>query len=712
MKSLSVVMISLSLVVAGASYGSATVSDQTTKATVITGLTSMPLAFTENQGQWDDLAQVQLGSPQAVDSNLEYLGSCLWSDMRDIWVEGNYAYCLFANGLVIMDVSDSTSPDTLSSVYVQGYLGSLFKNGNYVFLARGETGFAVVDVSNPLDPHLIGRYYTSGWFYDVFVLGTTAFMAGSGGLFIIDVSEPSDPTLLSNPYTGFVQGVFVQDSIAYAAIGYLGLLIMNVSDPFNPDSIGHYDTPDNASDVYIVDTLAYIAAWDSGLHIIDVGNPTNPTFVGSLQTGGYASGVLVEDTLAFVDIASYRKIVNVSDPANPEIVGTFFPGGTGFDFQDNLAYLVGYFGLHIRTLADTASVFPTGKYELPRNIEGVFVHDSLAFLSGGGVPIVDVNNPTMPKPYDDIGFISNEIVVQETLAYMATQHHLDIINVSDLSTVEMIGTLDIPSDAEGLFVRDSLVFLAATTSGLQIVNCSDPTTPYLTGSYDTPGWARQIFIEGEYAYVADISSLEIINVSDPSDPQWESSYDTPGYEQDVFIGENIAFVSTNDEGLQILDLTDPVNPVPLGVYAATGWCATVIGNLAYSSAGYDGVHILNISDPSNPILAGYYNTSGSPNGLFVKDSIVYVADGASLIILKSTATCCLNRGNVEGGPDHQINIADLTYLVDYLFRGGSPPACQEEGNVDGDPLEQVNVADLTYLVDYLFRGGPPPPPCP
>jgi len=71
------------------------------------------------------------------------------------------------------------------------------------------------------------------------------------------------------------------------------------------------------------------------------------------------------------------------------------------------------------------------------------------------------------------------------------------------------------------------------------------------------------------------------------------------------------------------------------------------------------------------------------------------------------ACCCVARGSVNG--EDGINIADLTYLVDYLFRSGPPPPCPEEGNVNGD--NGVNVADLTYLVDYLFRSGPPPPPC-
>jgi hypothetical protein len=75
-------------------------------------------------------------------------------------------------------------------------------------------------------------------------------------------------------------------------------------------------------------------------------------------------------------------------------------------------------------------------------------------------------------------------------------------------------------------------------------------------------------------------------------------------------------------------------------------------------------------------------------------------------------SCCIGiRGNVDGDIGDNTNVADLTYLVDFLFRGGPAPPCLDEADVDGGG-GSPNVADLTYLVDYLFRGGPPPPPCP
>ena len=51
-------------------------------------------------------------------------------------------------------------------------------------------------------------------------------------------------------------------------------------------------------------------------------------------------------------------------------------------------------------------------------------------------------------------------------------------------------------------------------------------------------------------------------------------------------------------------------------------------------------------------------------------------------------------------------MADLTYLVDYLFGGGPPPPYMNAADVDGSG--SIDVADLSYMVDYLFRGGPEP----
>ncbi|HOD66767.1 MAG TPA: hypothetical protein PKM94_08760 [candidate division Zixibacteria bacterium] len=70
-------------------------------------------------------------------------------------------------------------------------------------------------------------------------------------------------------------------------------------------------------------------------------------------------------------------------------------------------------------------------------------------------------------------------------------------------------------------------------------------------------------------------------------------------------------------------------------------------------------------------------------------------------------SCCVARGDLTG--DGSLKVSDLTFLVNFLFRGGPSPNCPDHGDVNNDG--GIKVSDLTYLVNFLFRSGPPPPPC-
>ena len=87
------------------------------------------------------------------------------------------------------------------------------------------------------------------------------------------------------------------------------------------------------------------------------------------------------------------------------------------------------------------------------------------------------------------------------------------------------------------------------------------------------------------------------------------------------------------------------------------------------------------------------------------------------LVTWSDDDCCIGiRGNVNGDALENINISDVTYLVDYLFGIplGPAPKCLTEGNANGDNEERVNISDITYLIEYLYGVplGPAPPDCP
>lgn len=81
-------------------------------------------------------------------------------------------------------------------------------------------------------------------------------------------------------------------------------------------------------------------------------------------------------------------------------------------------------------------------------------------------------------------------------------------------------------------------------------------------------------------------------------------------------------------------------------------------------------------------------------------------------------SCCELRGDIDHngvGPD----VADMVYLVTFMFSEGPQPECEEpegsayysEADVDGNGTGP-DIADLIYLTGFMFQSGPPPVACP
>ncbi|GAG04484.1 unnamed protein product, partial [marine sediment metagenome] len=194
--------------------------------------------------------------------------------------------------------------------------------------------------------------------------------------------------------------------------------------------------------------------------------------------------------------------------------------------------------------------------------------------------------------------------------------------ITDNATMELDG-------ARTIFISGKYAYVAADTDdGVEILDISDPSNPTHVGSInDTTcdaanndecmlDGARGIYVSGKYAYVAAISDdgVEILDISDPSNPTHVGSITDDETTElngaiSIYVSGKYAYVAArSDDGLEILDISDPTNPTHVG---AIGKSATVkldsasdiyvSGKYAYVAAtSDDGVEILDISDPSNP----------------------------------------------------------------------------------------------------------------
>jgi len=93
----------------------------------------------------------------------------------------------------------------------------------------------------------------------------------------------------------------------------------------------------------------------------------------------------------------------------------------------------------------------------------------------------------------------------------------------------------------------------------------------------------------------------------------------------------------------------------------------------------------------------------APDTLFIEGLGVIVQDyccADTLSFMVAVYLC----GDINA--DGVIDIGDVVYLINYLFRSGPAPVPLEAGDDNGDGI--VDISDVVYLINYLFKSGPAP----
>lgn len=130
------------------------------------------------------------------------------------------------------------------------------------------------------------------------------------------------------------------------------------------------------------------------------------------------------------------------------------------------------------------------------------------------------------------------------------------------------------------------------------------------GSLVVSGSPSTVDVEGNIAYVAaGEGGLQIIDVSDPRNPIVRGKHACPGFCRVVQVINNRAYVSHYERkdnappvtGLQIVDVTVSARPVLLGSYSPGNSIFQVIGTLLYMADGNQ-LSIIDVSMPDRPVL--------------------------------------------------------------------------------------------------------------
>ncbi len=231
------------------------------------------------------------------------LGAPLY-DPQDIRVIGSYAYITEAGaGLRVADVSDPGDPEPGVAAYLGGDALGLTVDGDHLYVAVSGLGIVVLDhAADPAAPLVTGFGSTPGEAGDVVVQDGVAYVAdGSQGLHVLDVSDPAAPFSLGGLYTAQdIRYVDVEGARAYG-IDADGLVVYDVADPGDIQVLSTLDLQGPLQGIEVSDGVAYVADPYVGLYVIDVSDPQAPAVVGGGIDGTYlVSGIVLDNEKLYI----------------------------------------------------------------------------------------------------------------------------------------------------------------------------------------------------------------------------------------------------------------------------------------------------------------------------------------------------------------------------------------------------------------------------
>ena len=291
-----------------------------------------------------------------------------------------------------------TNDVKLASVNSPHFRGDLLAVSNEDCAAPGARGFELWDVSNPADASPLGRYGPPQAFdvpsdlvewgfgvHNVFIFeqGRRDYVAAvvdfgeafqlifgaplKGDLRIVDVTDPTAPVEVADwgiakdlgldPFAGqgddfsfsFLHDVWVENGIAYLSYWDAGLILLDVSDPTDPQFISrtpyapteegntHVAVPARGGTLVITGDEDFTPGPWGFMRVFDTSDITAPVEIGTFATenalnapppGGdfSAHNVVVRGNTAYFSWYSDGiRLVDISQPTVPREIGSFVP---------------------------------------------------------------------------------------------------------------------------------------------------------------------------------------------------------------------------------------------------------------------------------------------------------------------------------------------------------------------------------------------------
>ncbi|NHJ46165.1 MAG: hypothetical protein FK733_00120, partial [Asgard group archaeon] len=225
-----------------------------------------------------------------------------------------------------------------------------------------------------------------------------------------------------------------------------------------------------------------------------------------------------------------------------------------------------------------------------------------------GLEVYNVTNPFYPSEIAtyNYGEGANELAISNSFCFLLTDTKFISLNITDPLNISKLDEYSIA----GLFgldfiITDSYAFIPKWPSGLLVLDISDPLNIQFFSNYDIDSFVRTLFIDQDHIYAACATNgFRIYSISNLSSPELIGEYTNVGDEYGAYglcNYNNYTLVCDYDEGLKVIEISDPTSPYLSGSYEGSSFFGiSTKENYAFFVKGDDrAIQIVELTEKTN-----------------------------------------------------------------------------------------------------------------
>jgi len=258
---------------------------------------------------------------------------------ESLWVSGDsLAIPTAIEGIRFYSLNVSASPLMELDIDLPSRIEGIAKKGRMVYVTADQDGVWQLNWANPGGTQMRRRIPLKGLSEDLVLYGNHLYVANGIGLGVIDVADENNPNTVGYwdfPYTsspnineGWVEGVALDRSILYVALGPAGMASFDLSNPKSPALLKTIKPGSWGNDVAVESTRKLLSY--TGLEkfaIISITNPANPVVVCNIAVPQgkttQGSAFSPDGNYLVIGQANLFSVFDIRNPAAPILLKSY-----------------------------------------------------------------------------------------------------------------------------------------------------------------------------------------------------------------------------------------------------------------------------------------------------------------------------------------------------------------------------------------------------